>query len=65
MRNNTFNYADQRLNKRIVISECDLPKLCLDRKLLAQGLGVKDGEKSRNLPLLCSLVQTFASLKNT
>ncbi|KYM77657.1 hypothetical protein ALC53_11914 [Atta colombica] len=48
-----------------VISECDLPKHCLDRKLLAQSLGVKDSGKSKNLPLLCGLVQTFTNLKNT
>lgn len=51
--------------KNNVISECDLPKHSLDRTLLAQSLGVKDNEKSRNLPLLCGLVQTFTNLKNT
>lgn len=60
-----LDWMDYKYSSTVFIAECDLPKHCLDRKLLAQGLGVKDNEKSRNLPLLCGLVQTFTSLKNT
>lgn len=49
----------------VFISECDLPKQPLDRSLLLQNLGLNEGENSENLPLLCSIVETFKSLKNT
>ncbi|XP_012539322.1 centrosomal protein 20 isoform X1 [Monomorium pharaonis] len=60
-----LDWMGYKYSSTVFITECDLPKHCLDRKLLAQGLGVKDSEKSKNLPLLCGLVQTFTSLKNT
>ncbi|XP_011865357.1 PREDICTED: lisH domain-containing protein FOPNL [Vollenhovia emeryi] len=59
-----LDWMGYKYSSTVFIAECDLPKHCLDRKLLAQGLGVKDNEKSRDLPLLCGLVQTFTSLKN-
>ncbi|XP_071560807.1 centrosomal protein 20 [Temnothorax nylanderi] len=60
-----LDWMGYKYSSTVFRAECDLPKHCLDRKLLAQGLGVKDNEKSKNLPLLCGLVQTFTSLKNT
>ncbi|XP_072748553.1 centrosomal protein 20 [Anoplolepis gracilipes] len=60
-----LDWIGYKYSSTVFIAECDLPKHALDRTLLAQGLGVKDNEKSRNLPLLCGLVQTFTNLKNT
>ncbi|XP_018404322.1 PREDICTED: lisH domain-containing protein FOPNL [Cyphomyrmex costatus] len=60
-----LDWMGYKYSSTVFIAECDLPKHCLDRKLLVQGLGVKDGEKSKNLPLLCGLIQTFTNLKNT
>ncbi|GAB1862657.1 Centrosomal protein 43 [Camponotus japonicus] len=60
-----LDWMGYKYSSTVFIAECDLPKHSLDRTLLAQRLGVKDNEKSRNLPLLCGLVQTFTNLKNT
>ncbi|KAL6421746.1 centrosomal protein 20 isoform X2 [Cataglyphis hispanica] len=60
-----LDWMGYKYSSTVFIAECDLPKHSLDRTLLAQSLGVKDNEKSRNLPLLCGLVQTFTNLKNT
>lgn len=60
-----LDWMGYKYSSTVFIAECDLPKHSLDRTLLTQGLGVKENEQSRNLPLLCSLVQTFRSLKNT
>jgi len=60
-----FLHNTNLIKKKKIITECDLPKHPLDRILLTQGLRVRDNERSRNLPLLCSLVQTFTDLKNT
>ncbi|XP_076756821.1 centrosomal protein 20 isoform X2 [Xylocopa sonorina] len=49
----------------VFVSECDLSKQPLDRSLLLQNLGLKENDNSRNLPLLCNIVETFKSLKNT
>lgn len=60
-----LDWMGYKYSSTVFIAECDLPKHPLDRMLLTQSLGVKDSEKSRNLPLLCSLVQTFTDLKNS
>ncbi|KAH0947200.1 hypothetical protein HN011_004480 [Eciton burchellii] len=60
-----LDWMGYKYSSTVFIAECDLPKYPLDRMLLTQGLGVKDNEKSRNLPLLCSLVQAFTNLKNS
>lgn len=60
-----LDWMGYQYSSTVFIAECDLPKHPLDRTLLTQGLKVKDNERSRNLPLLCSLVQTFTDLKNT
>ncbi|KAL0129581.1 hypothetical protein PUN28_001686 [Cardiocondyla obscurior] len=59
-----LDWMGYKYSSTVFIAECDLPKHCLDRKLLAQGLGVKDCERSKNLPLLCNLVQTFSNLRS-
>ncbi|XP_014472573.1 PREDICTED: lisH domain-containing protein FOPNL [Dinoponera quadriceps] len=59
-----LDWMGYKYSSTVFIAECDLSKHPLDRTLLAQGLGVRDSEKSKNLPLLCNLVQTFANLKN-
>ncbi|XP_020290565.1 lisH domain-containing protein FOPNL [Pseudomyrmex gracilis] len=60
-----LDWMGYKYSSTVFTAECDLPKHPLDRTLLAQGLGVRDNEKSKTLPLLCSLVQTFASLKTS
>ncbi|EFN87377.1 lisH domain-containing protein FOPNL [Harpegnathos saltator] len=60
-----LDWMGYKYSSTVFIAECDLPKYPLDRAFLTQGLGVKDNERSKNLPLLCSLVQTFSNLKNT
>lgn len=59
-----LDWMGYKYSSTVFTAECDIPKHPLDRTLLAQSLGVKDSERSKNLPLLCSLIQTFISLKD-
>ncbi|XP_076756820.1 centrosomal protein 20 isoform X1 [Xylocopa sonorina] len=60
-----YMYSSTVFVSEMSVSECDLSKQPLDRSLLLQNLGLKENDNSRNLPLLCNIVETFKSLKNT
>ncbi|EZA54915.1 lisH domain-containing protein FOPNL isoform X2 [Ooceraea biroi] len=60
-----LDWMGYKYSSTVFVAECDLPKHPLDRVLLTQGLGVRDSERSRNLPLLCSLVQTFTNSRKS
>ncbi|CAK9818450.1 Centrosomal protein 20 [Anthophora plagiata] len=60
-----LDWMGYKYSSTVFISECDLSKQPLDRSLLLQNLGLKESENSINLPLLCNIIETFKSLKNT
>ncbi|KAG7209617.1 hypothetical protein KM043_011270 [Ampulex compressa] len=60
-----LDWMGYKYSSTVFIAESDLHRQSLDRTLLAQSLGVQENEKSKSLPLLCSIIETFKTLKNT
>ncbi|XP_034952600.1 lisH domain-containing protein FOPNL [Chelonus insularis] len=49
----------------VLTSESDLKNHPLDRTTLSEALGIDDGEKTKQLPLLFCVIQTLKNLKTT
>ena len=60
-----LDWMGYKYSSTVFTSECDLSKKPLDRFLLVQSLGVKESDSSNNVPLLCSIMETFKNLKST
>ncbi|XP_012250834.2 centrosomal protein 20 [Athalia rosae] len=59
-----LDWIGYKYTSTVLIAECELSKQPMERTFLAQDLGVKETDKSKSLPLLFSLIETFKNLKN-
>ncbi|XP_014235182.1 lisH domain-containing protein FOPNL-like isoform X1 [Trichogramma pretiosum] len=48
----------------VLITECELSKQPLDRNLITKDLGIIETEKSKELPLLFCILETFKEIKS-
>ncbi|XP_043263539.1 centrosomal protein 20 [Colletes gigas] len=60
-----LDWMEYKYSSTVFTSECNLSKQPLNKALLAQSLGVQESDNSKDLPLLCSILETIKSLKNT
>lgn len=60
-----LDWMGYKYSSTVFISECNLSKQPIERSLLVQSLGTMESESSTNVPLLCSIVETFRNLKTT
>ncbi|XP_029041082.1 centrosomal protein 20 [Osmia lignaria lignaria] len=60
-----LDWMGYKYSSTVFISESNLSKQPLDRSLLVQSLGTEESESSQNVPLLCSIVETYKNFKTT
>ncbi|XP_001603530.1 lisH domain-containing protein FOPNL [Nasonia vitripennis] len=58
-----LDWMGYKYTSTVLVSECELSKQPLDRSFITKDLGTVETEKTKELPLLFCLVETFKELK--
>ncbi|KAJ8667353.1 hypothetical protein QAD02_009015 [Eretmocerus hayati] len=59
-----LDWMGYKYTSTVLVSECDLSKQPLDRSLIAKDLGTTETDKTKELPLLFCLVETFKEMRS-
>ncbi|XP_031829672.1 centrosomal protein 20 [Nomia melanderi] len=62
---NYLDWMGYKYSSTVFISECNLPKQPPDRFLITQSLRVTEDDNGRELPLLCSILETIKNIRST
>ncbi|XP_053977435.1 centrosomal protein 20 [Hylaeus anthracinus] len=60
-----IDWMGYKYSSTVFTSECNLSKQAPSKFLLAQSLRLQESDDSKDLPLLCSILDTVKNLKNT
>ncbi|XP_058795400.1 centrosomal protein 20 [Phymastichus coffea] len=58
-----LDWMGYKYTSSVLVTECELSKQPLNRIFITKSLGTIDTEKTKDLPVLFSLVETFKELK--